>query len=602
MSDFGVVALFWGGILVRVIVALFGYSGQGRFPMFGDFEAQRHWMEITTNLPVGEWYQDGPLNDLQYWGLDYPPLTAYVSYLFGAVAFPLLPELVELSSSRGYESLAGKSFMRASVILCDSFVYIPTALMASVSMINKLQSSWNVRLMERAKTNDGRKKPDFKKQVEKGMFLIAVCLIAHPGLLLIDHGHFQYNGVCIGLTLMSMRYILSGEEVLGSIMFCLSLNFKQMALYYSPVFFFVLLQSCCATAVKHGRLAGLLHLTKTGVIVIVTFAALWSPFCLFPRVGATCLSSCGQVLHRLFPFARGIFEDKVANLWYALSVLIDFRNFAHMEGLVRTSLMLTLLLLVPVAISLLVTPLRAALISSSASTSSSSSLAQPTSPVSFVLGLVVSALAFFLASFQVHEKSLLLATVPAALLITVEPLFISWFQTLGLFTMFPLLQKDHLVGPYWTCFAVYSLGILYSLRLPYEEQSLDNGRSRIFLVSEITQAEAKGIAGVPKGEDDRYNRIARVLRWAFKSFVFLSLLGMLSLHALEYFCPLLWASRYPDLYPALFSIYGAANLCVAYTVFAFWLVSYTYSMQGASSNATHNGTTLWSRLLSKKRK
>ena len=24
--------------------------------MYGDFEAQRHWMEITVNLPANEWY------------------------------------------------------------------------------------------------------------------------------------------------------------------------------------------------------------------------------------------------------------------------------------------------------------------------------------------------------------------------------------------------------------------------------------------------------------------------------------------------------------------------------------------------------------------
>lgn len=52
-------------------------------PKFGDYEAQRHWMEITTSLPLSEWYFNTTNNDLQYWGLDYPPLTAYHSYLLG---------------------------------------------------------------------------------------------------------------------------------------------------------------------------------------------------------------------------------------------------------------------------------------------------------------------------------------------------------------------------------------------------------------------------------------------------------------------------------------------------------------------------------------
>jgi len=48
-------------------------------PMHGDFEAQRHWMELTIHLPMSKWYT----YDLQYWGLDYPPLTAYHSWLLG---------------------------------------------------------------------------------------------------------------------------------------------------------------------------------------------------------------------------------------------------------------------------------------------------------------------------------------------------------------------------------------------------------------------------------------------------------------------------------------------------------------------------------------
>ena len=73
--------------------------GYNKSPMFGDFEAQRHWMEITVNLPVSEWlvnnsykkktlflyprYQNSSSNNLTYWGLDYPLLTAYHSYICG---------------------------------------------------------------------------------------------------------------------------------------------------------------------------------------------------------------------------------------------------------------------------------------------------------------------------------------------------------------------------------------------------------------------------------------------------------------------------------------------------------------------------------------
>ena len=60
---------------LRAAVALQPHSGQGAPPMHGDMEAQRHWMEVTLGTPLREWYAHTPRNDLQYWGLDYPPLT-----------------------------------------------------------------------------------------------------------------------------------------------------------------------------------------------------------------------------------------------------------------------------------------------------------------------------------------------------------------------------------------------------------------------------------------------------------------------------------------------------------------------------------------------
>ena len=52
-------------------------------PKFGDYEAQRHWMEITTNLEITEWYKNNSANNVTYWPLDYPPLTAYHHWLLG---------------------------------------------------------------------------------------------------------------------------------------------------------------------------------------------------------------------------------------------------------------------------------------------------------------------------------------------------------------------------------------------------------------------------------------------------------------------------------------------------------------------------------------
>lgn len=124
--------------------------GMGRPPLFGDYEAQRHWMEVTMNLPVHQWYVDGPDNDLQYWGLDYPPLTAYHSLLMGKLydavqpaprvsrsslcvcrALYAHPDTVKLHSSRGLETPESKRFLRNTVLISDALVMM-TAVFAFV--------------------------------------------------------------------------------------------------------------------------------------------------------------------------------------------------------------------------------------------------------------------------------------------------------------------------------------------------------------------------------------------------------------------------------------------------------------------------------------
>ncbi|CAF0725238.1 unnamed protein product [Didymodactylos carnosus] len=109
------IGLLSSAIGLRWMVSRHPYSGQKKGPMFGDFEAQRHWMEITVNMEPNEWYQNSTMNNLSYWGLDYPPLTAYHAYLCGLVSNMLNPSWCKLNESRGHESSEHKLFMRYTV-------------------------------------------------------------------------------------------------------------------------------------------------------------------------------------------------------------------------------------------------------------------------------------------------------------------------------------------------------------------------------------------------------------------------------------------------------------------------------------------------------
>lgn len=62
-------------------------------------------------------------------------------------------------------------------------------------------------------------------------------MLLQPALLLIDHAHFQYNGISLGLTAAAAAAIACDLQLLGSALYCLALNHKQMSLFYAPAFF-----------------------------------------------------------------------------------------------------------------------------------------------------------------------------------------------------------------------------------------------------------------------------------------------------------------------------------------------------------------------------
>jgi len=185
---------------------------------------------------------------------------------------------------------------------------------------------------------------------------------------------------------------------MGAVAFCLALGFKQMALYYALPVFFYLLGQCRQP--RHGL--GLL--LRLGVTVVITFSLMFLPF-LHPDLLI--------VLRRIFPVARGLFEDKVANVWCAVDILIKLRKLFSIPMLIRASAVVTLLACLPACLPLLslvhLPPRRAVRL--------------------FPTALAAASLAFFLFSFQVHEKSILLPLLPITLLYPFEPKLVQWFTT-----------------------------------------------------------------------------------------------------------------------------------------------------------------------------
>lgn len=209
------IAITFAAIAFRSIISLNSFSGYNKPPMFGDYEAQRHWQEVTVNLKPGVWYKNSTDNDLQYWGLDYPPLTAYHSYLMGRIGKHINSSFVELKTSQGIETSDHKSFMRLTVLAADILLYLPVVLILCFCMDKS-----------------------FKGNIKNNLFIL---FAIYPGQVLIDNGHFQYNNISLGLAAAAVAAILCDKNYLAALCFTLALNYKQMELYHALPFFTYLL-------------------------------------------------------------------------------------------------------------------------------------------------------------------------------------------------------------------------------------------------------------------------------------------------------------------------------------------------------------------------
>ncbi|GMT16761.1 hypothetical protein PFISCL1PPCAC_8058 [Pristionchus fissidentatus] len=381
------------GVVVQLVVGLGSYSGKGRPPMHGDFEAQRHWMEITHHLPVQEWYRNTSSNNLQYWGLDYPPLTAYHSKLMGWIAHRIDPSWVALSESQGIETASHKLFMRLSAVLSHLLTFTPgVVLWLSV------------------------KRPLTIHPVHE-----ALLIVLFPGLISVDHGHFQYNSISLGLFLISVYFLVYRKTVIASIFFVLALNYKQMELYHSlPIFVYILAVSLklyyhqTEKYIVVDFLQSAANLWTVGLTTLCTFLLMWTPLAYFGDENTAV-----DAIKRIFPFERGLFEDKVASVWCAFNPIGRFTDIDR-SLMMKFSMTIVLFSSLPSLLILFLAPTSRFL----------------------RLTLFIVSLNFFLFSYQVHEKSILLAAVPALLLMQEMPLVVFSFLTTASCSLFSLCIKD----------------------------------------------------------------------------------------------------------------------------------------------------------------
>lgn len=185
-----------------------------------------------------------------------------------------------------YESWRTICFQRTSVIVSDLVLVTALYYYIKTSPGNRTQSS----------------------------YAAAISVLLSPGLLIIDHVHFQYNGFLYGLLIFSIVCARKQSSMLYSgIIFATLLCLKHIYLYLAPAYFVYLLRAYCLDPKSVFR-PRFLNTIKLGASIIFIFLTAFGPF--------VYLGQLDQLKSRLFPFSRGLCHAYWApNVWALYSFM-----------------------------------------------------------------------------------------------------------------------------------------------------------------------------------------------------------------------------------------------------------------------------------------
>ena len=121
-----------------------------------------------------------------------------------------------------------------------------------------------------------------------------------------------------GLVLWAIAFMFEGNIELAVVAMVAAVNFKQMALYFAlPFGVYALVEVVKQAQKSSSNIVWTLILMIGRILCLLTIfilinGLLWGPIAGFSLDGAM------DIVYRIFPVRRGIFEDKVASFWCVL--------------------------------------------------------------------------------------------------------------------------------------------------------------------------------------------------------------------------------------------------------------------------------------------
>jgi alpha-1,3-glucosyltransferase len=373
-----------------------------------DFEVHRNWLAITHSLPVKEWYYSSKSE----WTLDYPPFFAAFEWILSWPA-SLADKAMLQVDNLGYDSWATIAFQRSTVIITELLLVYALHWYASTATAST------------------------KKQAHA----VALSILLSPGLLIIDHIHFQYNGFLYGWLILSLVMAKEQSSMLPSgVLFAILLCLKHIYLYIAPAYFVYLLRQYCLSPKNMFR-PQLLNIIKLGVSLAVVFGAALGPFAYWDQLL--------QLKSRLFPFSRGLCHAYWApNLWamysFADRVLIFLAPYLKLDVDSTAVNSVTRGLVGDTSFAVLpnISPQQCFGLTLAFQLVALGKLWTKPTWTNFVGAVALCGFASFLVGWHVHEKAILLVLIPFSLIALKDRSYLASFRPLavaGHVSLFPLL-------------------------------------------------------------------------------------------------------------------------------------------------------------------
>lgn len=375
-----------------------------------DMEVHRNWLAVTYQLPLREWY----LDTTSEWTLDYPPFFAYLSWLLAQPAAWIDARIVDLHALN-YAAWPCKAYMRATVLVTE--LVLAAALYAHAQCTPHSESDrillWSVLL--------------------------------HPGLLIVDHIHFQYNGVLFGVMLWSLYAARVQRPLLCAALFASLLNLKHIYLYVAPAWTVYLFRAYLFPAVPANGAqlrAALARTTQLAVATLGPFVASVAPIALDARHGVGARRVLEALYARLFPFHRGLIHAYWApNVW-ALYTAAD-RVLLALEGRALPSASRGIVGDTVFGVLPDVRPAACFALALVGTAVYAARLWQRPTYRALVLCVSLCALTSFAVGWHVHEKAILLAVVPLSLVTSYSYAYFRAWELLSAITIVSLFSLLH---------------------------------------------------------------------------------------------------------------------------------------------------------------